>query len=283
MREKTRAWTAYSHEYQAHKRAVLARRAFFSLCGILVVAAVMAAGLQTLFATSALSGAIIRNPGVSFRPPYGKISTPPDEDADENALHSAQQSSTSGRSLRFKETAMLSALPGTSAMDEDDGEYVSNRSVGSYNAPTVTKIKPPGKVEMLDWFEKGNRAFPIGTQAKVIDVETGRSFNVKRFSGIYHADSYPLTKADTAVMKRVYGGKWSWNRRAIWLVVGKRVLAASMNGMPHMRDANLDDDFEGHFCIHFYKSLIHKTANECPDHQSMVMKAYLTGKRAAPK
>lgn len=131
-----------------------------------------------------------------------------------------------------------------------------------------------GKVELLDWFNGGTQVFPRFTEAVVIDVETGRSFNIRRISGTYHADSEPLTSGDTAVMKQLYGGRWSWDRRAIWVKIGERYFAASMNGMPHAFSYTGSNGFGGHFCIHFMNSRVHETSSECPVHQSMVTTAF---------
>ena len=52
-------------------------------------------------------------------------------------------------------------------------------------------------------------------------------------------------------MKEIYG-EWSWERRAIIVVVGGRRIAASMAGMPHGAGLIKDNDFPGHFCVHFW-------------------------------
>lgn len=61
-------------------------------------------------------------------------------------------------------------------------------------------------------------------------METGLQFQVQRRAGKNHADVQPLTKQDTAVMKQIYQGKWSWKRRAILVRKDDQFLAASMHG-----------------------------------------------------
>ena len=92
--------------------------------------------------------------------------------------------------------------------------------------------------------------FAMYCRAEIIDLETGKSFRVQRRGGRYHADCQPLTRHDTQVMKGIYG-QWSWDRRAVIVVVGGRRIAASMAGMPHGAGAIKDNDFNGHFCVHF--------------------------------
>ncbi len=138
------------------------------------------------------------------------------------------------------------------------------------------EVKINGKVELLSWFDGGKEWFAKGKTVTVTDVKTGKQFKAKRFGGWFHADSEPVSKDDTAIMKQIYGGKWSWDRRAIWISMGGKTVAASMHGMPHMVDAVPGNDFPGHFCIHLYKSKVHANSKECPRHQAAVMKAFNT-------
>lgn len=134
-----------------------------------------------------------------------------------------------------------------------------------------------GKVELTPWDEvKG--ILKRGTECKITDVETGISYNARRFGGWFHADSEPLTKSDTAKLKEISGGTWSWNRRAVWVTVGGRTFAASQHTMPHLSSPISTNGFDGHFCLHFYKSMVHETSKECPRHQAMVRKAYNAAK-----
>lgn len=114
---------------------------------------------------------------------------------------------------------------------------------------------------------------PKKAKFTVIDLETGLSFQVQRRAGNKHADVQPLTKEDTAVMKQIYNGKWSWDRRAILVKADHHQLAASMHGMPHGGDGIPDNNFSGHFCIHFLGSSTHGKGNIDPEHQFMVRKA----------
>ena len=132
------------------------------------------------------------------------------------------------------------------------------------------------KVELSEWDEIKN-VVKKGTKFKITDVKTGISFNAWRFGGWYHADSEPLTKEDTANYKKIYGGTWSWDRRAVWVTVGNHTYAASIHGMPHMADVTKDNDFPGHFCVHFNGSKVHETEKECPRHQACVRYAYNKG------
>lgn len=127
------------------------------------------------------------------------------------------------------------------------------------------------KVEMLPWTEV-NKLLPKYSKFVVMDVETGKRFKVQRRAGSNHADVQPLTSKDTKIMKKIYGGKWSWKRRAIIVIFKDQWIGASMHGMPHGAGA-LKNNFPGHFCIHFYGSTTHRTKSMDFSHMLMVMKA----------
>lgn len=124
----------------------------------------------------------------------------------------------------------------------------------------------------LDW-PAANRLLPKGTVMTITDMETGLSFRGQRRAGSEHADVQPVTKADSAVMKTIYGGEWSWNRRAVLLDTPEGPVAASMHGMPHGGDGIPDNNFNGHFCIHFRGTVTHGSGHSDPAHQAMVHKA----------
>ncbi len=130
-----------------------------------------------------------------------------------------------------------------------------------------------GEVKLSTWDDIA-KVFKKGTKALVTDVKSGRQYWVIRFGGWFHADSEPCTAKDTAIMKECFGGKWSWDRRPIWVTIGSVTYAASQHGMPHMVDPVKDNNFPGHFCIHFNDSKVHETGKECPRHQACVNYAY---------
>jgi len=133
-----------------------------------------------------------------------------------------------------------------------------------------------GSVMVARWWETAQFEFPKGAVATVYDVKSGKTFKVQRYSGHNHADCEPLTAEDTAIMKEAYGGKWSWDRRAIWVTVNGTTYAASMNGNPHgTSESRIDDNgFYGHFCVHFKDSYGHGSGAEDPKHQQMISSAY---------
>ena len=142
--------------------------------------------------------------------------------------------------------------------------------------------KTPGTQygEILDWYTEAQYVFSTGKTGKLIDPITGKSFNVKRTMGAGHSDTETLTDEDSKIMKEIFGGVWTWTRKALILEVDGRRLAASISGMPHagvdgvaylQTVANRSDNYgtgpnldtisgngmDGHFDLYFLNSRRH--------------------------
>lgn len=158
---------------------------------------------------------------------------------------------------------------------------------GKVNTKTLNKLKSSNakssggssnssssgyKTERLDWFHGGSKKIPKGATFKVKDTKTGKVFTVRRWSGANHIDAEPLTKSDTAVLKSIYK-HWSWRRRSVLVKYNGHVYAASINGMPHGTSTISNNNFDGHFCIHFYGSKTHCSQKVDSMHQKCVAAA----------
>ena len=143
---------------------------------------------------------------------------------------------------------------------------------GSSSSSGSESKKDELKTEKLDWFKGGTKKIPKGATFKVKDIKTGKVFTVKRWSGSNHIDAEPLTSSDTSVMKSIYG-HWSWKRRPVLVKYNGHVYAASMNGMPHGTSTISKNNFDGHFCIHFYGSKTHGSGKVDSMHQKCVAEA----------
>lgn len=115
--------------------------------------------------------------------------------------------------------------------------------------------------------------FPKQSIAIIVDIRTGKTFQVKRTGGTSHADCELVSYNDVATMHDCYGN-WSWNRRPIWVIVNGQRMAASMNGMPHGYDSISDNGMRGQFCIHFVDSRTHGSNKVDPEHQACIEEAY---------
>ena len=171
--------------------------------------------------------------------------------------------------LEYQKKAGLSSADGIAGAETLNSVFDSTNKLTKENA-TFTKLK--GSVVLLDWFKGGSEWLNKGAKFTVTDVRTGKSFRARRFGGWYHADSEPITKEDTAVMKSLEG--FSWNRRPIWVTYNGKTVAASMHTMPHMANPTKSNGFDGHFCIHLLNSKVHANSKACPRHQACVQEAY---------
>lgn len=149
----------------------------------------------------------------------------------------------------------------------------------------------------LDWFGEVRYIWPRDANATITDVDTGKTFSLKRTFGTNHADVEPLSKKDAKTIQSIWGG-WSWERRAVVVNVDGVLLAGSMTAMPHAgvddapaikvvnnrsgnygRGQNLDlvknNGVNGHMDIHFKNSRTHGTNVVQSSHQNMVKKANL--------
>jgi len=150
--------------------------------------------------------------------------------------------------------------------------FITRDSVQAAKIPYPFAVRKDGYGELLDW-EYANWVLDTGNTAVLKDLDTGKTFKVRRLGGSNHADMEPVTPADTAVMKDIYGGQWSWNRRAVLVFVDGKVIAGSMAGMPHSVETITDNNFAGHFDLHFLNSRTHNTNSIDLQHQAMVQKA----------
>ena len=162
-----------------------------------------------------------------------------------------------------------------------------------HNVPVKEKVSPESG-EILDWFSEAQYVFPIGSVGKVIDVETGKSFMIKRTMGANHADCETLTASDSKVMKEIFSGYWNWNRRPFVLEFNGRRFAVSVSGMPHAGvdgvpymqyvanrsgnygygpnyDTIAGNGIDGHFDLYFLNGLRHKDNQIDESHQQNVL------------
>ncbi len=159
----------------------------------------------------------------------------------------------------------------------------------------VSVMSTPGEQygEYLDWWKGAQYLISIGAEIKVIDFYSGKSFNAKRTTGANHADVETLTSQDTAKLKEIWGGSFSWSSRPAIIVCNGRRIAASLSSMPHAGNDNdlggyhtnwrsdnygpglnfdyiKNNNMHGHFDIHFLNSTRHKDGQIDHNHQKNI-------------
>lgn len=137
--------------------------------------------------------------------------------------------------------------------------------------PTASTVN--SSIISADWFKSNiSSLFARGDVVTIKDVSTGIKWQIKRTGGTNHADVQPLTANDTAKMKEACK-IWSWERRAVHVYIGNKIYAGSINCMPHGGDSIPENNFNGHFCLHFTNSRTHGSNKVCSLHQAAIKKA----------
>ncbi|QGT99972.1 hypothetical protein SYNTR_1379 [Candidatus Syntrophocurvum alkaliphilum] len=192
----------------------------------------------------------------------------------QNTVHTTQRGDTLFK-IAMQYGTSVDAIMQANSVDPDN-IYPGIQIVIPNSSNTSTSNPSRGASrygEYVDWWSVVDSTWTIGGIATITDLDTGISFQARRYGGGYHADVEPLTAADTEKLRQIYGGQWSWARKAVLVTTNGRTFAGSMNGMPHAQQAIWDNNFNGHFCVHFLNSRTHGTNRVCPNHQAMVRKA----------
>ena len=125
-------------------------------------------------------------------------------------------------------------------------------------------------MEKLDWFKGGSSILKRGGYAHLYDIDTGITIRIHRLGGTNHADVEPVTTSDTAKLRRIAGGTFSWRSHAVVLIKGGRYIAAAINTMPHGEQTIRDNDYDGQFCLHLTNSRTHGTDVVNAEHQASI-------------
>jgi len=172
---------------------------------------------------------------------------------------------------------------------------IKSSSRGGQAITKKTTEKPVQGSVAMDWWSEARYVFPIGAVAKVTEVNSGRSFMIKRTFGTNHADCEALTINDTNIIKSIWGG-WSWDRKSVVIEVNGKRIAASIAAMPHAgldnypsgatvsnrsggygTGDNLDEvkgnGMDGVIDVHFKNSKTHGTDKVDPQHQAAIAQA----------
>jgi hypothetical protein len=130
-----------------------------------------------------------------------------------------------------------------------------------------------------------------GDTISITDLASGKAMTVQTLGmDHYHADVAPIDTSGTDLIRDIYnfrdefipwcdGDDWIlWKPNAVTVQISsdpqKRKIAAAMVGCPHDVDGGItNNNFPGHFCLHFFESMQH--GKETPDcsFQKMVQKA----------
>ena len=160
----------------------------------------------------------------------------------------------------------------TDTEDTETGTDETETGTDTETGTSATSWK--SKVVKLKWFKTGKNVLKKGGYGYLYDVNTGIKLRIKRMGGSNHADVEPATAADTAKLKKIAGGKFSWVCHAGILMANGQYVACSFNTMPHGSQTIKNNGYDGQFCLHMVGSLTHGTEKVNPNHQACIEKAY---------
>lgn len=137
----------------------------------------------------------------------------------------------------------------------------------------VAKASAASKVKLVSWSSGKNLVSKRG-YAYIYDIKSGLSIRVRRLGGSNHMEMEPLTADDTENLKKIGGGKFSWDSHPVILYNGSKYVAAAINTMPHGEQSIKTNNFDGQFCLHLLGSKTHGSNEENSNHQAAVKYAY---------
>ncbi len=126
------------------------------------------------------------------------------------------------------------------------------------------------------WYAKVRnecRKYPYCT---IYDPESGLAYQVHMFSYGKHAEIEPLTANDTKIMYEIFGGQ-TWTPKPVWVIFADGTIRiATTHSVPHEVQHIRDNDFPGHSCLHFPRTMAQVTAigPYATKHQNTVDKAW---------
>ena len=162
-------------------------------------------------------------------------------------------------------------VTGDTRLPEDDS--ASGGTTGNGGGPAVSQV------QLLHWFDDIKPTIKSGQIVLVYEPSSGSSFYLRLYSLGRHADSEPYRAEDTAIMKAAWGGSFSWKEKPVYVRLPSGVWCiASMHSMPHLSGAISNNDFDGHLCVHFPRTMTECQKNDPKNgvrHQNDIRKHWL--------
>ena len=176
----------------------------------------------------------------------------------------------SGSVTCYIETKYLSSSKVSVSSDSSESSESSDSSSESSSSDSSWK----SKVVKMNWFDGGSSVLKKGHYGYIYDIHTGLTVHIQRMGGSHHADCEPASKTDTAKLKKIAGGSFSWDSEAVILYSDGKFVACAINTMPHGDQTIKDNGYDGQFCLHMVGSKTHGSDSVNEEHQKAINKAY---------
>ena len=155
--------------------------------------------------------------------------------------------------------------------------YVAASAVSRGKTATASSDKKSAwksKVVKMSWYDGGSSVLDSGDYGYIYDISSGITVHIKRMGGHNHADCEPATASDTAKLKKIAGGSFSWDCIPVILHSEGKYVACSINTMPHGDQTISSNGYDGQFCLHMVGSKTHGSDSVNEDHQNAINTAY---------
>lgn len=153
-----------------------------------------------------------------------------------------------------------------------DTNTIITDDTGKASGPSVSEVK------CLYWYTQVKPTIKSGQKITVFDPATNLQWTLRLYSLGHHADSEPLTATDTAIMFKAFGYTNTWTPKPVYVKLPNGTWTlATMHNVPHLTGSIQDNNFDGHLCVHFLRTLEECAAND-PDygmtHQKAIRKKW---------
>ena len=140
-----------------------------------------------------------------------------------------------------------------------DTNVIITDDTGKASGPSTSEVK------CLYWFTEVKPNIRTGQRITIFDPATDLQWTLRLYSLGHHADSEPLTATDTAIMYKAFGYTNTWTPKPVYVQLPSGTWSlATMHNVPHLKGSITDNNFDGHLCVHFLRTMEECTAND-PD------------------
>lgn len=164
------------------------------------------------------------------------------------------------KTLTALEKGTAQASTGSSAQSASG----SQASSGGDPSSSARASGPSGsQVRLLHWFNDIKPGLRSGQVLYIYEPSSGQGWNLRVYSCGRHCDAEPCTAEDTASMLKAFGGHNTWSQKAVYVRLPSGTWTiGSTHDMPHMSGSIKDNNFNGHLCVHFLRTMSEAQQND---------------------
>ena len=182
--------------------------------------------------------------------------------AGKKTLQALEKAGTGTQKAAEQSTASGSTASGSTSTASQSSQASS--SSGADPSSSTRASGPSGsQVRLLHWFNDVKPALRSGQTLYIYEPSSGLGWNLRIYSCGRHCDAEPLTAQDTANMLQAFGGKNTWDQKAVYVKLPSGIWTlGSTHDMPHMSGSVKDNNFNGHLCVHFLRTMSEARQND---------------------